>query len=304
MKGNKRFIALAFVLVLVGAAGIFAYIAERETAAATLGGGRIVQLPGPDLHVKQQGPRDGSPIVLLHCYSCSSRWWGPVLDRLSENHRVTAIDLIGHGHSEKPASGYSIPAQAEAVRLALDSLGIDHALIVGHSMGGFVATALAEGDPQLFDGLVTLGVPAERRYSELPLLAEVGYLPVIGPALMELSPDPVLESGLSRAFAPGFEVPEYAVEDLRAMTYPAYRDASRAGRAYIAAQPLQERLADTEFPILYIHGMADTLVDSATTDAWAELPNARVETLPDVGHSPQIERPRATSELILNYNEE
>ncbi len=304
MSGNKRFIVLALVLVLVGAAGIFAYMAERETAAATLGDGQIVELPGPDLHVRQQGPRNGSQIVLLHCYSCSSRWWGPVLGQLSESHRVTTIDLIGHGHSEKPASGYSIPAQAEAVRLALDSLGIDRALIVGHSMGGFVATALAEGDPQLFDGLVALGVPAERRYSELPLLAEVGYLPVIGPALMELSPDPVLESGLSRAFAPGFDVPDYAVEDLRAMTYPAYRDASRSGRAYIAGQPLQERLADTEFPILYVHGMADTLVDSATTDAWAALPNARVETLPDVGHSPQIERPRATAELILNYGNE
>ena len=303
MRGNKRFIALAVVLLLVGAAGIFAYIAERETAAATLGDGLIVQLPGPDLHVEQQGPKSGSPIVLLHCYSCSSRWWDPVLDRLAERHRVTTIDLLGHGMSAKPASGYSIPAQAEAVRLTLDALGIDRALIVGHSMGGVVGTALAERNPELFDGLVALGVAAERRYSQLPLLAEVGYLPVIGPALVELSPDALLESGLSRVFAPGFEVPGYAVEDLHRMTYPAYRDAARESRGFVAALPLQERLADARFPIVYVQGMADRIVDPATTDAWAELPTARIETLPDVGHSPQIERPRATSELILNYRE-
>ena len=81
----------------------------------------------------------------------------PLLDR---EHRVVAVDLLGHGGSEKPDSGYSIPNQADLVAEALERLGVRHAEVVGHSLGGGVATALAERSPELVETVVIIDTRA------------------------------------------------------------------------------------------------------------------------------------------------
>ena len=72
------------------------------------------------------------------------------------------IDLLGHGGSQKPSSGYEITSQAALVGAALDRLEVQGAVVVGHSMGFSVATALAEQSTQLVDRLVNIGAgPSE-----------------------------------------------------------------------------------------------------------------------------------------------
>ena len=100
-------------------------------------------MPGGDLQVVDRGPRDGSPIVLIHCFTCAIDWWDGMMPLLDRDHRVIAVDLLGHGGSEKPSSGYSVPNQADVVAQALGRLGVRNAEVVGHSLGGAVAVALA-----------------------------------------------------------------------------------------------------------------------------------------------------------------
>ena len=84
---------------------------ETEGAEATVPGGRILDLPSGELQVVEHGPRGAAPIVLIHCFSCAIDWWDEMVPLLRRDHRVVAIDLLGHGGSEKPTSGYEIESK-------------------------------------------------------------------------------------------------------------------------------------------------------------------------------------------------
>ena len=165
--------------------------------------------------------RGNPPIVLLHCYSCSLHWWDGMAPILARRHRVIRIDLLGHGGSQKPSSGYAITNQAALVAAALDQLEVQGAVVVGHSMGFSVATALAEQSTQLVDRLVNIGEGPNEDACSLPTLAELGYTPVLGQAIWRLTPDFLVDDGYARAFAPGYDLadgfpnPDQVVDDFR-----------------------------------------------------------------------------------------
>ncbi len=82
------------------------------------------------------------------------------MPRLAREHRVVAVDLLGHGGSEKPSSGYTIENQANLVAEVLGRLGVRDAEVVGHSLGGTVSVALAQQSPQLVDRVVIVDTRA------------------------------------------------------------------------------------------------------------------------------------------------
>lgn len=84
---------------------------------------------------------EGKPVVLLHGYLESLEIWDGFADELSKSFRVIAVDIPGHGKSEKVAEVHTMDLMAEAVDTVLKALDIDKAFIVGHSMGGYVALA-------------------------------------------------------------------------------------------------------------------------------------------------------------------
>jgi pimeloyl-ACP methyl ester carboxylesterase len=85
---------------------------------------------------------------------------------LTRSHRVIRIDLLGYGRSAKPADrSYALPGQARRVGVAMDRLGVEQVVVVGHSSGGAAATALTERRPDLVAALVlTTTTPASRNY--------------------------------------------------------------------------------------------------------------------------------------------
>jgi len=98
---------------------------------------------GIHLHYARQGPADGPVIILLHGYSDSSFSFSRVMPLLPPELRVIAPDLRGHGHSARPVNGYRIGDLAGDVLRMMDLMSIPEALTVGHSMGSFVAQAIA-----------------------------------------------------------------------------------------------------------------------------------------------------------------
>jgi pimeloyl-ACP methyl ester carboxylesterase len=78
---------------------------------------------------------------------------------LATDHLVVRIDLIGHGGTAAPGSGYSIERQGALVSAILDQLGVDRVTVIGHSMGGEVATALAELNPERIERLIFIDSP-------------------------------------------------------------------------------------------------------------------------------------------------
>src|ERR1044072_8896571 len=156
--GRGLKIGIGILVVVAALVGVNALVtgAETKPAEGTVPGGRIVELPGGDLRVVDGGRPHGPPIVLVHCFTCAIGWWDGMIPHLQRRHRVVAVDLLGHGGSEKPASGYWIENQAALLARGLSRLGVRGATVVGHSLGGPVSIALAERSPQLVDRLVVI----------------------------------------------------------------------------------------------------------------------------------------------------
>jgi pimeloyl-ACP methyl ester carboxylesterase len=303
-RGWKILIGVVVVLAVLITLNTIAVENETKPAEVTVPGGRILSLQGGDLQVAEGGPRGGSPIVLIHCFTCAIDWWDRMRPALERRHRVIAVDLLGFGGSEKPSSGYSIEDQAELVAQALFRLGVRRATVVGHSLGGAVVGALAEQAPALVERVVIIDqAPDDEDYgSGLPLTAQLTFLPVIGPTLWRITPDFAIKDGLGSAFAPGYDVPDSFVEDFRRQTYTSYDEAGSAEEDFLDEEPLDRRVEGTGAPLLAIFGAEDQIFESKKAlAAYAKVPGARTALVPGAGHSPNVEQPARTAALVLSF---
>jgi pimeloyl-ACP methyl ester carboxylesterase len=307
----KILIGVVLVLLLVLGLNAIALNGQTKDAQTTVDGGQLVDTFGGTVQVTDSGNPQGSPIVLLHCYACSLRWWDGILPLLERDHRVIRIDLLGHGGSEKPTNGYSIANQAATVASALSSLGVDRATVVGHSLGFDVATGLAESSPELVAKLVDIDEAPDTSYGDEPLLGKLVHVPLLGQAIYRGTPDVAIRDSVRVAFAPGynlasgFENPDQVVVDVRAMTYPSLTKSSDGYEDYVGEKPLDERLAALKAPVplLVIFGSEDQLYNDpqAAADAYKDVPGAAVSIVPGAGHSPNVEKPAGTAALILEF---
>jgi pimeloyl-ACP methyl ester carboxylesterase len=302
-------IALGVVVVLVVLLGINALVVDGKTkrAEVTVPGGRILELPGGDVQVRDSGPRDGSPIVLVHCFTCAIDWWDRMLPALTREHRVIAVDLLGHGGSEKPESGYTPQSQADLVAQALRQLGVDKRVeAVGHSLGGSVVTALAQEHPRLVDRVVIVDTPPDHSNSSLGLIAGLAFQPVIGEFFWTVKPDFAVKDGLKVAFAPGYDVPDAFVDDVDRMTFTAYDESPSASEDFTEEAPLDERMRDTGLPLLVIMGAEEQIIDDpaqALAEYTATVPGVQTQLIEGAGHSPNVEKPALTAKLVLDFGD-
>jgi len=145
---------------VLGAALTATWVERRSRRAerAQPPAGRLLDVDGVRLHVVERG--EGSPVVLIHGNMVSQRDFeaSGLMERLARDHRVIAFDRPGFGHSSRPRNRLWTPtAQAELLHAALAQLGVEPAVVVGHSMGAMVALALALDHPADVRRLVLLG---------------------------------------------------------------------------------------------------------------------------------------------------
>jgi pimeloyl-ACP methyl ester carboxylesterase len=291
-----------------------ALVVSNETKSAHVRdqGARLVDTSGGTLQVLDEGNPQGSPIVLLHCATCSMDWWDNLAPLLEQDHRVIRIDLLGMGGSDKPGSGYSIDDQAGAVAEALAKLHVVGATVVGHSLGGSVAVSLAEQSPQLATRIVIIDQSPEDGFEHESLGERVSLWPVFGQAvarLVQIAPTSTIRGEYDQAFAPGYNIasgfdnPDQPVDDLRAMTYTALKDTVDAEQDFVDESPLDERLAALHVPLLVIFGAEDQIYDAQAAIAryQANVPGAETHLIPGAGHSPNVEKPELVAPLILAF---
>jgi pimeloyl-ACP methyl ester carboxylesterase len=275
-------------------------------------GARLVDTSNGTLQVLEEGNPRGTPIVLIHCYTCSMSWWDDLAPLLERDHRVIRVDLLGHGGSDKPSAGYSIDDQATVVAEALAKLGVANATVVGHSLGGSLVTALAQRSPRLASRVVIIDQTPEDGFENESLAQRVSYWPIVGQAadrLLRITPKSMVRDQYEDAFAPGYDIsrgfdnPDQPVDDLRAMTYTAYKDTYDAEKDFVAQSPLDERLATARLPAMVIFGAQDQLYDAqAAVDRYRQnVPGVQTHLIPGAGHSPNVERPNLVAPLILSW---
>ena len=297
----RRLVGLGLVVVLLAVNTI---VTDLETKPARKGaGGKLVEVAGGELFYKDEGDRDDPAVVLLHGFAGSQRWWDRVAPELARRGlRTIRLDLLGHGRSEKPRDGYAPDEQARRVAEALRRIGVRRAAVVGHSMGGTVASALVEERPRLVSRVAVIGTAPRAGFGELPLTGRIATWPVVGELARRFAPDQVIRAGLDSAFADGVDVPDAFVDDLDGMTHSAYAKSRDEADDFLEERANSRRIRRSGKPLLVIFGTADEIVDPKAAAAWGRgVPRARVVRLRGAGHSPHWERPREVVKLLLDF---
>lgn len=113
-----------------------------------------IYIGGSRLHYQVAGPLDAPPLVLIHGIGGNVNWWQENLPDFSQHFRTYALDLPGFGYSWRPKHPLSIESQAEFVKRWLDLLDLPKVSLVGHSMGGQIASRVAARWPERVEKLV------------------------------------------------------------------------------------------------------------------------------------------------------
>ena len=290
-------------IVAIAAVLIFNWqmVDAKVRAAAPRDGGRLVETDVVTANVKVEG--SGPTIVLIHGFSAALDWWDQIAPDLAKDHQVVRLDLIGHGGTAAPSAGYSVERQAALVAAVLDKLGVAKATLIGHSMGGEVATALTEARPGLVERLILVDSPAIAD-ADFNLATQAYLTPVLGEAMSRISSDKNIRDGLAQGFAPGFPVAEAYVADFRQLPYTAFKSAHEESVAFRTAKPTYEQLAaikPSPPPLLAITGSLDAIVPPASAKLYEKVHGARLEVVEGSGHSPMIEKPEKTLEIIRAF---
>ncbi|WP_135451418.1 alpha/beta hydrolase [Mycobacterium sp. DL99] len=263
-------------------------VTRTHRQAEPFAGGHVLELDGPDLNVREYGPPGERAVVLLHGYSASIEWWERVAPQLARDQRVIAIDLVGHGGSEAPSAGsvYRSDEQAKAVHNALVQLGVQHAVLIGHSMGGAVSAELARQYPDQVERVVVSDTPAADDLVAMPLLGKMVCWPVVGPALDRFrTVDAITESSLQTGFAADYPVPDFAYRSLKRLTYAGVCDSTEG------PHPVVETLAALHKPVLVLWGDQDVLTPTAPNVERYTAAGLTPVVIKGSGHSPMVEQP-------------
>ncbi|MCX5227243.1 alpha/beta fold hydrolase [Streptomyces sp. NBC_00233] len=253
------------------------------------------------MHVVHDGPRQASPLLLIHGSGASGGSWNPVVPALAGSRHVLRVDLPGCGQSP-PAASYDVPGQAVRVAAHLDRLGLGPLTVVGHSSGGYVATALAEQRPDLVRSIALISTgPSLGALLPQPLVLRVLLGPPFGPLLWSRRSDAMIRKGLRATAARPVDIPDDMVAEMRGTTYRTFRTVLRRGTEYLAERSVPERLTTLDLPVLAVFGTADPRWEPSSVHEYDAVPNARVEQLPGVGHLPMLEAPEATGRLLLDF---
>jgi pimeloyl-ACP methyl ester carboxylesterase len=239
---------------------------------------------------------DGPPLLLLHGIGSDRGTWRPVLPALARHFTVVAPDMLGHGDSAKPRADYSIGGFANGMRDLLGVLGIERATVVGHSFGGGVAMQFAYQFPERTERVVLESSGGLGR-EVTPLLRALTL-----PGARQLLA--VLDS------IPG-RVPVRLIEEL-ARRLPAGPLASDINEIAKLSHVIDWRgqiitMRDRAYlaqgmPIMVIWGEGDNVLPfSHATAAVDSMPDARLVTMPGVGHFVHVERPAEFSRAVVNF---
>ncbi|MEM7269105.1 MAG: alpha/beta hydrolase [Pseudomonadota bacterium] len=285
-----RLAHLAFVLLLAACASGAEYAERAEERYPPVG--QFMVIDGARLHFVDQGI--GPAVIFIHGANSNLRdWTFEIMGRLSPNHRVIAFDRPGHGHSDAAGVGVSPKEQALYLAGAARQIGVDKAIIVGHSLGGAVALAWAIERPEMVEAVVTLAGTSHPYSGRGDTLYWLASRSVTGPiaesaARAYIGEEPP-EDLIFDVFAPNEVIEGYgehigASLALRPGSFERNADEINQLSGHLELQRLNyDRIVA---PVVMMHGESDrtVLLDDHAVKLYGELQTASLIIMPGVGH--------------------
>lgn len=241
---------------------------------------------------------NGPVIVLLHGFTESRKIWDHFVPNLALQFQVVTIDLPGHGESENVAAIHTMDGMAEVVHTVLVDLGIKRCLMVGHSMGGYVALAFAERYPHILTGLTLFHshcfADSEQdrinrdRTIKLVLQDKFQFITAFIPSLFP--------SGTQQKYAADIDVLILNAEKMSKEGVVAALEGMKV------RSEQTELLSHIDIPCLFIVGMEDSKAPLQRIWEMISLPkHSESLLLQQVGHMGFIEEPRKTLDAIRYF---
>lgn len=267
--------------------------------------GTFLKIRGYRIHYREVGR--GAPIVMIHGLAGQMRNFAAVVERLQSSHRIVLIDRPGSGHS--PGRGDdSLTDQAAIVADLIDALGLDRPLIVGHSLGGAVAMALALEHPGKISGLA-LVAPLTQVQEEVPAAFRglVIEKPVARAIIANTLAIPMmrLNSAKSRItlFAPEPVHPAFDIDyggAMLARPRAFYASSSELVAVNDALAPLVARYGEIGLPVRILFGEGDHVLAAHVhgTRTAGQIRGAQCTILPDAGHMLPVTIPARVAAFI------
>ena len=266
---------------------------QNETEPKQPAAGNFVTVFGAKVHYVDAGT--GSPVILLHGLADDIGVWESVMPALAAKHRVIALDQIGFGRSDKPLLDYRVATFVDFLDRFLDELKIDHASLVGNSLGGWIAADFALAHPERIDRLVlcdaagyaALGKNMNARTLSALRLARRDDIRYLGPLTFH-----------DKRF--------YEDVDL------AFKQRVTAGDGYTIDRVvdsiirnedvLDGRLGAIRKPTLIVWGHEDKVIPLNFAERFhKEIANSQLRIIDNCGHMPHVECPDEFTRIVLEF---
>ena len=257
-----------------------------------------------ELNVERAG--DGPPLLVLHGFTGSAAGWGPLVAAWAPFFTALAVDLPGHGRSASPAdvAAYTMAATVADLVAVLDRAGVARAHVLGYSMGGRVALALALAHPDRVGALVL--------ESASPGLAEAGE------RAARVAADAALAARIEREGVPAFvdyweALPLWAsqarlsaearaaLRAQRLQNTPVGLANSLRGRGTGSQPPLWDRLGDLAAPTLLVAGCDDAKFSDLARRMAEAIPANELLLVRSAGHAVHLEQPAVFARLVRDF---
>lgn len=236
----------------------------------------------------------GRPVLFLHGWLGSWRYWFPTMEVVAEQFRTYSFDFWGFGDSRRKQTQESIQAYSDQVIRFLDELGIDRVQLVGHSMGGMVALKTAINHPERISRVATVGAPIDG--DSLSWLLKLTDRPIFADAFARL---PWLRRYLFRFFLG--ETADPAVHEVIDDSVKSSANTLRHAVSSMWRTDLRPELERLRVPALIVHGGRDDIVRPNQADLFDKVAAAEVVMLPRSRHFPFLDEAELFNEVLLRF---
>ncbi|HTX19930.1 MAG TPA: alpha/beta fold hydrolase [Bacteroidota bacterium] len=254
------------------------------------------------LHYVDMGVSTGLPVVFIHGFPFSHRMWtfsGGQTEALSAQYRVITYDIRGHGESEVGDGHYTIELFVDDLIALLDHLGVTRAVLVGLSMGGYIALRAIERHPDRVRALVLCDTKSEADTNEAKVkrAASIKTIKTSGPRVFA-------ESFVAGVFTPeSFTARPEAVKGIQSIierTAPI----SLCGTtlALAARTDTTAFLPSIAVPVLILAGDKDLLIPPAVSEGMkAKIQNSEFHIIPNAAHMSNVENPQEFNTRLVEF---